>query len=410
MKKNYIIAILIVLVAILLVAVMGLIVFNKKDDVEVKNENINKIVAENKNLNTNKTAEEEVIEVDDGLEIKGDKIYKDDELLFNNVSNVEEVRSGPDNDTIHFKVKSPDKDSKYCADLSTEVTDVSEYADKDTPREAPWDYAKIAHAYTIDGCGFFQYTGGYLKTTDYFVYIKIDKDNNTEVVVEDMDQQKLFSESIDYSLIEKFDEQTYAGSISEFTDDEGNRYLYNQDDATPEKNKSVVGFNSLVVGIDYEAKKLLGTHFFAEDFYNMGPFYQFKSNPDSSIVVVIFAYEIMYQPVALFDVSEDNLEIVSLLDYEINAPMFDDYDLIEWGGDGVTLNKQAYEDIEIEDLYEQVTEAGGEDALAEKLNNELPKYSDVHCEFGMLTGCYGLLGIQPYKYTPGGEVIDVLND
>src|SRR5260221_1668880 len=181
-----------------------------------------------------------------GLRIEGDKVYDGVKELFYNVSNVSEVRYGPDGKSIQFKLTDKEKsgDQVVCANL-TPVQD--EHNKPGYQTIGPWDYKFIGDTYPIRRCGTLT---GYLTNSDMFSYLTI-KDQTATFFI-DMNNvlhQIPLDQALSSRLLEKQKQQytgdTYVQNLGFVKEENENNYIFPWSDSYIVNNKLLIAFGSM---------------------------------------------------------------------------------------------------------------------------------------------------------------------
>lgn len=192
-----------------------------------------------------------------GLRIEGDKIYNGSEELFYNVSNVSEVRYGPEGNSIHFKLIDKEKSGSQveCANLEP-VQD--QYNRPGYNTVGPWDYTLIGDSYPIRLCN-----TGYVPNSQCFSYATI-KDQTVTVFI-DADNtlyQIPLDNNLSSKLLEKYKDPNgnyqYVQEIGNREGKDGLTYIFPWRDSYIVANKIVLAFGKMIVGFDLEKRKALG--------------------------------------------------------------------------------------------------------------------------------------------------------
>lgn len=351
--------------------------------------------------------------------IKGDKIFDGSEVLFTNVENVNEVRLGPDGKTIHFKVVG-DNYQAHCANLESEIGTAFPGYPSPPPTSPPWDYKEINDFATIKGCDG-HLPGGYLKNSDYFSYLKLIKGSDGFLIVENLASGDSIEIPVGSNLLEGFfDAEERRGNsywVLGIEGKDGFIYHYPRVDSPPVNGKFVMAFGRLILAVDVDQQKLLGgVAMNAPDYSVVIDSFWFIASEGSPLVVVESGWEGYKRLEALLDLSEDILKIVKLNSYQESLPDISDIKTVQWEGERVLLtfynqiDVTSEVDVDIEALNELPIEKIQEEE--EKTKAELlqtGKYAKVFCslEYGILTGCFAVVDLVSYSYTPGGSLIRI---
>lgn len=368
------------------------------------------------------------------LELRDSEIFaisaEGEKKLFTNVSKVEAMRMGPDGKTIHFKVTQPRRGedrAAHCANLEAQIRPSVDAGNPNPPpTQAPWDFQRIANAYTIEGCGTYGEAGGYLDTGDFFAYLKEAKSKDLVLVVEALaDASTVSIEFPKGSSLTGLDEITEDEDfgVAGFVNAEGERFFYPQEDAVLKDGLLVLAFGEKIVAVDIKAKKLIGTEYLTNPPYSIIAFsFWFHSKPNLPFVVVESGWEGQSGFSVMLDIENGALythRLEKLAQANTNGYQAE---FLQWDDQGLTLN--FYKEVDITDqamknadpevaqvmkgIEKSYSEADW-NALEKKLDDveakerATGKYVDVLCQFpGMAGGgCMGLTKGTTYRVTPG---------
>lgn len=339
-------------------------------------------------------------------------------ILFTNVENVSEVRLGPDQRTIHFRMIQPNSNQSFCADLESKIEPAPGYYSNPPPTQPPWDYKRVGHAYTINHCNNYG-AGGYLKSSPYFVYLVIKNLNDGMIVYEDLNTKKVDSVKVDPQFIKGFTDGTPPMTGSYLVDpilgNDGYNYVYPHQDAKVLDNKLVLAFGRLVLGIDIDNNRWMGAkEFLYKDKDNVVIATSFYLLNEKSLPFVVMeaGWEGPPTLVSIFDVSSSEFKNVEISHLD-KRPWFD-YGIspLVWEEKSLLFNF-AQVDVITDQLplqYRQGFEFRDENQMktinqqAENILKKSSLYQDVKCDLAIGLGtplplCEGLKGIIKYRYT-----------
>ena len=348
------------------------------------------------------------------LEIKNAQVWDNDELLFINAHNVSEALVGPDGHTVHFKVPDSSRGAK-CADLQSEIVQLPPNYPSPPPVEAPWDFNRINHAYTIGGCKEANQTG-FIANGNIFAYIVIEEKDKGKLVILDLDKKERLELDLQEEVLDGFFsedpkrvEDYWSTPIS---GNNGMYYIYPQDNTEEFNNKTILAFGRLLLGVDLKKKKLLGSVALTSPPYNVvANSFSFVENSNLPLAVVTSSWEGYVNLEALLDFDGETMKVINLNSYtEGHIDVFDIKD-IAWKPDSVVLSffevERKDEDLTFYDMDEYSEKFIKEKQLEkERELEEVGEYEEVECflTYGIYTGCYGAYNISRYEYSPGGSL------
>jgi hypothetical protein len=338
-------------------------------------------------------------------------------VLFQNVSNVTQVRLGPDGRTIHFKVEKSDffkKPQELCADLESKIEPLTDDYPSPPPQSAPWDYERIANYGTIDHCNTY-YAGGYLKTGDYFVYLKKDS-SQAKIYVENLSSGEVKQFILNSDVLSGFDkgytvdQNTKFYAVDPVEGKDGFSYYYPQQDAFLQNKYLVLAFGRLILDLDLTNSNTIGT--FTLDGV-VATSFDFISNKSLPFVIIESGWEGPLSFNQLIDVSGSKIKTVKLNDLDMRSGIgLQIKDPLVWEGNSVLFN---FADIDWEAGKKLSAEYTNTDqlpindnakmeqinAVAEQILKKDFGYIDTKCSLGpgMISGCDGLKKINKYRYS-----------
>jgi hypothetical protein len=358
------------------------------------------------------------------IEKKGSK----ENVLLRNVTNVTQVRLGPDGKTLHFKVNFPDDINTYnthyyCVDLDSDRTHVSKDHGKLTP---PWDYKELYYSKLMPSCGLNGKSGGFLKNSGYFVYIKYTSDlTKATLVIEDIKTSYKYSFSLPSVLVQKISGDDYIEKIGI-----ENWYVYPSKDIITGEEKLVMAFGNYVLAYDLNDNKMLGWDYVGGLEYDIvEDYFWFHGKKDSDLIVIESKWEWWTRIEGIVDVSNDRMKVVSLKEY--SEQVNDWYELEEkqiiWEKNKVLLNFYKFKDLTEEETKSLVgdkyiyAEDPPDSAMSIEKSLELARtyeraikgsgtFIGVNCYvFNIYPACYALVEKSTYIYSPGG-ILEKINN
>lgn len=347
-------------------------------------------------------------------------------VLFKNVSNVSEVRTGPDGRTVHFKVNNfnSQKPQELCADLESKLDSLTSDYPSPPPQQAPWDYQRIAHYGTIHHCNTY-YAGGYLKNSDYFAYLKLTSPTEGQLYYENLKTGELKQVSVKSELLSGFNDGydakgTTPGKFNSYWADnlvgkDGYQYFYPHQDSYLQNNYLVLAIGRLVVAVDVQKNNFIGG--FAQEGVVATSFH-FLSQTSLPFVVVESAWEGPAVFNEIIDVSSGNFKMVNLAELDKRSFLGFKVEPIVWESNSILFNFTNVEDAtkKLPSSYDfnnlpindsaKMTEI---DKQAEQLLKKNYGYLDVKCslEPGMVSGCEGLKKINQYRYSTNEGLVKI---
>jgi len=370
-----------------------------------------------KNLQTPTTPP--VIAKQSELTIEGTSIYQTigqrKKILFTNVQNVSEARLGPDGNTVHFKLTTANESNQAnCANLASVVTPAEPGYSNPPPSQAPWDYKRVANYATIEGCGDFGQSGGYIQNTNYFVYLKIDPSNTTQLFIENLQTKEVQSFPIDSQIWAQVKNTTVNNTVTSLIvglkDNKGATYYYPQRSVFITNGKLLVAIGRMAVAIDLAKNKLLGIELLISPNYGIvADSFWFHSNNTSPLILMESG-----SFVAVFDLSGNDLQVTGLSKYPQPSNSRYKTPLFELGQQNLLLH--FYKETEItnqvskQDLayfQNELNPPETQDVKNSEIQTKLMntgKYIEVQCELpgGMgPSGCWTITKGNEYQVTPG---------
>lgn len=329
-----------------------------------------------------------------------------EEVVFENVENVENARLGPDGQTLHFKVKNRSISNQHCANLGGKVLSNPGMFPLDkspAPTAPPWDYKRLGDAYTIPNCGENGLTGGFLKESNFFMFIESHNSQESYLIIENLLNSTTFSIVLDTDYL---NDDNFMW-IQSFSDQLGKySYYYPHQDAKSSNNRVVVAFGSLVLTIDTVSQRLISVmSLIPPDYDIVSDSFWFHSNENLPIIIVKSGWEGSSRLQALIDLSGNNVKVIPLNIYDKGLLGFD-IDIIEWKDNGVILNIyrsiNLTEKTDIELFKLSPVEL---DNLAKQFKNQ-GGYLDVFCNL-VAGGCFAISNssLDRYEYSLGGNII-----
>lgn len=349
--------------------------------------------------------------------VVGDKIFKESQLFFVNVNGVKEARLGPDGTTVHFKTDGS-KGAALCANLATKIEQPSSNYLNPPPRQVPWDYQRIGHAYTLNDCG--GLAGGYLKNSDHFSYLIIDKGTKKGVlVVEDANAGTVLKLNIDPALLAGFLDgdnkriNSYWGT--EIVSSDGKNYYYPHNDSYEINGKLVLSFARLILAADTNKQSFLGGFALIDPEYNVvATSFWFHTKEGIPVIIIESGWEGVYRYEALVDISGEKIKIEKITNLDKSGFGLFELRNVSWLVDGVALNLYTEEDVSsrVRDISERIKideDIRGIKAAEDKAVDRLKKdksYYDVKCIFspGIIAGCFAAINPVSYQYKPSGRL------
>lgn len=340
-------------------------------------------------------------------------------VLFKNVTGVSEVRLGPDGRTLHFKVTNFDnqKPQELCADLESKIqSPPPDYGIEAPPTTPPWDYQKIAHAYTINHCNTYK-AGGYMKSSDYFVYLKLTSPTQGQLYYENLKNGELEQVSIKSELLTGFNDgyeakgttpgKTNSYWVDAITGKDGAQYFYPQQDSYLQNKYLVLALGRLIIAIDVQKSTLIGG--FAQEGV-VATSFRFLSQNSLPFVVVESAWEGPAVLNEIIDVSNSNFKTVRLSSFDKRSYYGFNIEPIVWENNGALFNFTDFEDAtkKLPSSYDFNNLPINDDAKMVQINSQAEQllkdqygYLEVKCSLGpgMVSGCDGLKKINHYKYS-----------
>lgn len=361
------------------------------------------------------------------LRLQDDKvIWRLDEqetILFTNIENISEVRLGPDQRTIHFRMIRSNFNQAFCADLETRIEPAPADYSSPPPAQPPWDYKRVRHAYTINHCNN-EHAGGYLKSSPYFVYLIIKNPNDGLIVYEDLNTKKIGSVKVDPQFLKgvtdgnQIAESSY--SVDPILGKDGYSYIYPHQDAKVLGNKLVLAFGRLVLGIDINNNSWMGAkEFLYKDKDNIviaTSFYLLNERP-LPFVVMEAVWEGPPKLVTIFDLSGNELKSVEISHLD-KRPWFD-YGILPlvWEEKSILFNFASVDVItdQLPSQYRQGFEYDENqmktiNQQAENILKQGSRYQDIKCDLYVGLGtpiCEGLKGVTKYRYTSNQGLVKI---
>lgn len=350
-------------------------------------------------------------------------------VLFKNVIDVSEARRGPDGKTIHFKVKNYQgwKDQRAsCANLEAPLQSLpSDYGTAAPPTAPPWDFQKVGHAYTIHNCNNNEYSGGYLKTGDYFVYLKLISNTQGLLFYENLQSGEIKQLQINSNLLSGLNDgvdpignkpgkgNTYW--VEAIVGKDGVYYFYPQQDSLFQNKNLILAFGNLILAINIDKNTLIG-EFVQQDV--VATSFRFLSKSNLPFLVVESAWEGPAIFNEIIDLSSDKLKLVDLT--KLDKRSFNDFEVepIVWEGDAIMFNFTDYEDAtkKLPSSYDFDKLPIGDQARMDQIDRDAEKYLkdnfkylEAKCSLGpgMVSGCDGLKKVDHYRYTSSAGLVKI---
>jgi hypothetical protein len=330
------------------------------------------------------------------LEVKN----SEKKVLFTNAENVEEVKLGPDDKTLHFKTKE-NRQYGNCVILTDRVSPdpypINSLERTPAPINPPWDYQRLGEAYTIKTCENSGKTGGYLKNSDYFVYMQKEPDMQLTLYIIGKNKQEKIK--LDSNIL-----GNTGNLVDEFINSDSSYvYYYPQIDAKLNDNVIIFAIGRLVLAVDVGKNKLLGSLLLNEPEYNIsGNSFWFKTSENSSVVLVESGWEGFLRFEALIDVGQSRFITIPLyphdkgvISFQIqravwedeNKVLFNFYKPINISDEAGWSKIDNLADIDLEELEEQLEATGN--------------YLEVDCRLIGEDGCFAITNknVDKYEYT-----------
>lgn len=311
---------------------------------------------------------------------------------------IKEVRVGLEGKTLHFKIRG-DLESEYktCVEIST-ITKGLDY--KSIPRGCRG----------YDGSSYME-AGGYLKNSNYFVYISLEESNYI-LNMENLTNQETTKIPISSQLFPTINEKTH---------------LYPREDIRLANNKIILAFDRKLIIFNPSSSKVEGYYNLEEVVGNI-----LTGSEMTPLIMQQLQYEGPKSLFAILDLSSDKLKVISLEDYRIG--FYEDlYNIqqFEWTEDGVVINSPQTRFYSVKDLETLLGKTPSyyyshpitsdklkikeEENNAEQYINSLNGYQKVVCVLDAsqegvgspALGCYALIHVDTYKYKPRGELTKI---